>query len=301
MDMQKIMPCLWFDTHAEEAMNRMVATFNNSKVTTISRYPDEELDDIPMKNMAGKVLTEIFEVDGYQFMALDGGPAFKFTPAISFFVNCATAEEADKLWATFSDGARELMPFQAYPFSEKFGWLMDKYGLGWQINLGARPQKITPYLLFVGEQCGKAEEAMNFYTALFENSGVDHMMRHDANDAGEREGTIKQALFRLNNQEFRAMDSALDHSFTFNEAISFYVECDTQVEVDHFWNAMSAHPESEQCGWLKDKYGVSWQIVPKVLGELMNDPDPIKSRRVMEAMLKMKKFDIEGLKQAYMG
>ena len=298
--MQKITPCLWFDTHAEEAMTRLTSTFVNSKITTLSRYPDMPLD-IPMQNMAGKVLTGIFELDGYQLMCLDGGPQFKLNPSISFFVNCQTAEEADKIWATFSDGATELMPFQQYPFSEKFGWLSDKYGLSWQVNLGARPQKITPYLLFVGEQCGKAEEAINFYTSLFDHSGVDQIMHHDANSPVEKEGTVQQALFRLNNQEFRAMDSALDHQFAFNEAVSFYVECETQDEVDHFWYKMSVVPESEQCGWLKDKFGVSWQIVPKILGELMSDPDPVKSRRVMDAMLQMKRFDIDGLKKAYVG
>ncbi|HRF93916.1 MAG TPA: VOC family protein, partial [Aggregatilineales bacterium] len=99
-------------------------------------------------------------------------------------------------------------------------------------------------------------------------------------------------------QEFRAIENNFDHKFSFNESISFYVECDTQEEVDHFWNKMSAHPDSEQCGWLKDKYGVSWQIVPKILGELLNHPDPEKARNVMEVMLQMKKMDIEALKRA---
>ncbi len=298
--MQKITPCLWFDSHADEAMTRLTSTFRNSKITTISRYPDMPFD-IPMQNMAGKVLTGIFELDGYQLMCLDGGPQFKFNPSVSLFVNCQTESEIDTIWATLSDGGEILMPFQQYPFSDKFGWLMDKYGLSWQVNLGARPQKITPYLLFVGEQCGKAEEAINFYTSLFDHSGVDHIMHHDANSPGEKEGTVQQALFRLHHQEFRAMDSALDHPFAFNEAVSFYVECETQDEVDHFWYKMSAHPESEQCGWLKDKFGVSWQIIPKILGELMLDPDPVKSRRVADAMLKMKRMDIEGLKKAYVG
>jgi predicted 3-demethylubiquinone-9 3-methyltransferase (glyoxalase superfamily) len=141
---------------------------------------------------------------------------------------------------------------------------------------------------------------MRFYTALFNDSGIDVIRHHGANGNGA-EGALEYGLFRLANQEFMAIDSNHAHDFAFNEAISFEVSCDTQAEVDHFWNAMSAHPQSEQCGWLQDKYGVSWQIVPKILGELMNDPDPEKSRRVMEAMLKMKKFDIDGLKQAYMG
>ncbi|PJF30107.1 MAG: hypothetical protein CUN52_04970 [Phototrophicales bacterium] len=298
--MQKITPCLWFDHQADEAMTRLISIFPNSKITTIKRYPDVPLD-IPMQNMAGKVLTGIFELDGYQFMCLDGGPVFKFNPSISFFVNCPTAEQTEQLWTIFSEGGEVLMPFQAYPFSEKFGWLNDKYGLSWQVNLSAHPQKITPYLLFVGEQCGKAEEAIQFYTSLFDHSGVDHIIHHDANNMGEKEGTVQQALFRLNNQEFRAMDSALDHQFAFNEAISFYVECETQDEVDHFWYKLSAHPDSEQCGWLKDKFGISWQIVPKILGELMTDPDPIKARRVTDTMLQMKRIDIEALKKAYVG
>jgi predicted 3-demethylubiquinone-9 3-methyltransferase (glyoxalase superfamily) len=296
--MQKITPCLWFDTHAEEAMNRLTTTFQNSKITTLQRYPEMPIDVPSQQNMAGKVLTGIFELDGYQFMCLDGGPMFKFTPAVSFFVNCETEAELDKIWGVLSEDATTLMPLQAYPFSEKFGWLQDKYGVAWQVNLGARPQKITPYFTFVGEQFGKAEEAINFYTSLFENSGVDNILRYDTDEDGGKVGAIKQALFRLNNQEFRAIESNFDHKFSFNESISFYVECDTQEEVDHFWNKMSAHPDSEQCGWLKDKYGVSWQIVPKILGELLNHPDPEKARNVLDVMLQMKKMDIDALKAA---
>lgn len=298
--MQKITPCLWFDTHAEEAMNRLTSLFNNSKITTLNRYPDVPLD-VPMQNMAGKVLTGIFELDGYQFMCLDGGPHFKFNPSVSFFVNCETEAEIDKIWATLSDGGEVLMPFQVYPFSEKFGWVNDKYGISWQVNLKPRAQKFSPFLTFVGEQNGKAEEAIHFYTSLFDQSGIDVMRHYGADGGGGAEGTVQYGLFRLNNQEFMALDSNLEHQFAFNEAISFHVECDTQEEIDYFWDKMSAHPDSEQCGWLKDKYGVSWQIVPKIFGELITDPDPEKSKRVMDAMLQMKKMDIEALKRAYNG
>jgi predicted 3-demethylubiquinone-9 3-methyltransferase (glyoxalase superfamily) len=139
---------------------------------------------------------------------------------------------------------------------------------------------------------------MNFYTSLFSDSGIESIARYGA-DEGGAEGKVQQAVFRLNGQEFRAMESNLEHDFTFTEAISFYVECETQDEVDYFWNRLSAVPEAEQCGWLKDKYGVSWQIVPTALGQLMNDPDPEKSQRVMQAMLQMKKIDVKGLQQAY--
>lgn len=298
--MQKIIPCLWFDVHAEEAVNRLVSTFNNSTITTIQRYPDAPLD-IPMQGMEGKVLTAIFELDGFRFMALDGGPQFKFSPAISFFINCESEAEIDHIWQVLSEDGMVLMPFQEYPFSKKFGWVNDKYGVSWQLTLNARAKKFTPFLTFVGEHAGKAEEAMQLYTSLFPNSGIEMVKRYEAGNGGGAEGTLQYGLFRLHNQEFMAVDSNYEHQWGFTEAVSLYVECETQEEIDHLWNALSAVPEAEACGWLKDKYGVSWQIIPKILGELIQDPDPEKSKRALDAMLQMKKFDIEALKQAHAG
>jgi predicted 3-demethylubiquinone-9 3-methyltransferase (glyoxalase superfamily) len=298
--MQKIMPCLWFDTQTEDAMTLYSAGFPDSRINLIKRYPDG-IEDGPMAGMGGKVLTAIFELAGQPFMALDGGPTFRFTPATSLFVNCATADEVDHLWGKLSDGAAVLMPLQSYPFSEKFGWLADQFGLSWQINLGSRAQKITPFLMFVGEQHGKAEEAIHFYTSLFRNSRIESIQRYGAGEEGGAEGTVKHAVFQLDGCEFMAIDSSHPHDFSFNEAFSFYVECQTQDEVDHLWNNLSAHPDAEQCGWLKDKFGVSWQIIPTALGELMNDPDPEKSGRVMQAILQMKKIDIAGLQRAHAG
>lgn len=160
---QKITPFLWFDKQAEEAMNFYVSVFKNSKIISITNYPDDAPEG-PMKDMAGKVLTGVFEIEGQQFMCLDGGPIFKFT-----------------------------------------------------------------------------------------------------------------------------------------EATSFYVECEDQTEVDYYWSKLSAVPESEQCGWLKDKYGVTWQIIPRQLPEMMNDPDKDKAMRVTIAMLKMKKINVSELKRAYDG
>ncbi len=297
---QKITPYLWFDDQAEEAINFYTSLFNDSRIVAINRYP-EGFEEGPLAGMAGKVIHAVFELAGYQFMAIDGGPLFKFTPAISFFVNCETEAEIDGLWAALSEGGEVAMPLQAYPFSPKFGWLQDKYGLSWQLNLAQSEPKITPFLLFVGEQDGRAETAVNDYTTLFANAGISYLERFAAGEPIGTEGAVKQVAFTLHSQPFLAMDGGQVHPFTFNEAISFYVDCETQEEVDHFWYALSAHPEAEQCGWLKDKYGVSWQIVPAALGKLMNDSDPEKSRRVMDAMLQMKKFEIEGLERAYKG
>lgn len=297
--MQKITPFLWFDSHAEQAMQQYVTSFAPAQIRSIQRYPDGPLEG-PMAGKEGKVLTGVFELAGQQFMALDGGPTFKFTPAISFFVNCASAEEGDQLWAKLGDGGSTLMPYQAYPFSPKFGWLADAYGLSWQINLGERRQKITPMLMFVGAQHGKAEEALKFYLSLFPDSHLETLTYYEAADMGAA-GSVKHALFKLAGQEFMAMDSNAEHNFGFTEALSLYVDCDSQAEVDHLWSALSADPAAEQCGWLKDKYGVSWQIVPSALARLMSDPDPEKSGRVMQAMLQMKKIDIVALERAYAG
>lgn len=299
--MQKITPFLWFDKQAEEAMHFYTSLFANSRILSINRYPDVAMDE-HMKGMEGKVLTGVFELNGYQFMALDGGPVFTFTPAISFFVNCETEEEIDELWEKLSEGGTVRMEFQKYPFAEKYGWVSDKYGVDWQLMLDHKKQSISPALLFTKDKYGKAEEAINFYTSLFPNSEINFIQRRGKDHPEtEKEGTVEYASFTLNGQHFKAMEGNQGHNFVFTEATSFYVNCEDQEEVDQLWEKLSAVPESEQCGWLKDKYGVSWQIIPKALPTLMTDPDPEKSGRVMQAMLQMKKINVAKLHEAYEG
>ena len=152
--------------------------------------------------------------------------------------------------------------------------------------------KITPFLWFNDQ----AEEAMNFYTAIFKNSKIGSVSRYGEGAPGQP-GSVMTATFELNGQEFMALNGG--PLFTFTEAISFFVSCETQMEVDELWEKLSAGGEESQCGWLKDKFGLSWQIVPSALGELLNDPDAEKAGRVMNAMLQMKKIDIAGLRAAY--
>lgn len=207
----------------------------------------------------------------------------------------------DALWAKLSEGGKVMMDLGTYPFSERYGWTEDKYGLSWQVMFvgpGKVKQKITPALMFVGQQCGKAEEAMMLYTSLFSNSKIGDIMRHGKNEDPDKDGTIKYATFTLAGQDFAAMDSAHAHAFSFTEAVSFLVNCKTQEEIDAYWEKLSSVPESEQCGWLKDRFGVSWQIVPTVLSELLGDEDPVKASRVMKAMLNMKKLNIAALEKA---
>jgi predicted 3-demethylubiquinone-9 3-methyltransferase (glyoxalase superfamily) len=247
-------------------------------------------------------MTVGFEIEGFKFIALNGGPIFKFNPSVSFFIRCETEAEVDELYDKLSEGGGVLMPLQKYPFSDKYAWITDKYGVSWQLILSEdKQQKIAPCLLFVGKQCGNAEEAIKLYTSMFSNSKIGDISRYGANAGPDKEGTVNYASFWLENQEFVAMDSALKHDFMFNEAISFLVDCEDQAEVDRYWERLSAVPESEQCGWLKDKYGVSWQIVPKQLPRLLSSSDKTKASRVMNAMLKMKKLDVEKLTQAAEG
>jgi predicted 3-demethylubiquinone-9 3-methyltransferase (glyoxalase superfamily) len=290
--MQKIAPFLWFNNQAEEAANFYVSIFKNSKVMSVTRYGDAG------PGPKGSVMSLTFQLEGEDFYALNGGPVFTFTPAISFFVNCGTQQEIDELWKKLTAGGMVLMELGKYPFSEKFGWVQDKYGISWQLNLASHKQKIIPFLMFVREQHGKAEEAMKFYISLFKNSDIVQIERYGPGEM-EPEGTIKRAMFSLNGWEFMAIDSSGEHQFTFSPAISLFVNCETQQEVDELWEKLSAGGEKGQCGWLKDKYGVSWQIVPTILNKLLQDKDPEKAKRVMQAMLQMKKIDIAGLKQAY--
>lgn len=301
--MRKITPHLWFDNQAREAAEFYVSLLPGSKitnVTTISGTPSGDCDIVS------------FELAGSPFMAISAGPLFKFNPSISFHIRCATKEEVDAIWEKLSPGGNVLMPLDSYPFSERYGWLADKYGLSWQvIHAGGRPieQKITPALLFVGNVCGKAEEAINFYASVFQDApDASHLgetnanvfSRYGAREQPDKDGTVRYAQFTLFGQEFVAMDSAHQHKFAFNEAISFIVPCDSQEEIDYFWEKLSADPKAEQCGWLKDKYGLSWQITPAIMGELMGG-DKKRTERVTQAFLKMKKFDIAALKQAAAG
>lgn len=292
---QKITPHLWFDKEARQAAELYTSIFKDSRVTKITTLKDTPSGDAAIVS---------FVLSGQPFMAISAGPLFKFNPSISFHVKCETKDEVDAIWERLSEGGKVLMELGEYPFSERFGWLEDRYGLSWQVNYVGKSeikQKITPALLYVGDVCGKAEEAINFYASVFHRAKVDAVLHYGKGEEPDKEGTLKHATFTLEGDEFEAMDSAYEHRFAFNEAISFMVYCKTQEEIDYYWEALSAVPEAEQCGWLKDQYGVSWQIVPTGMDEMMANGDPEQIARVTEAFLKMKKFDLAELEKAYQG
>lgn len=308
--MQKITPCLWFDKNCEEAVNFYISLFPNSKMRYLMRYP-EGASEGPMAGMGGKVLTADFELSGYAFQALDGGPIFKLNPSISFMLNFDPSREPDaeahlnEFWAKLGEGGTVRMPLQEYPFSKRYGWVEDRFGVNWQLILtnpeGEPRPFIIPSLLFTKEAYGKAEEALNYYAATFKDSKIGDVAKYPAGMEPDKEGAAMFAEAQLAGQWFSAMDSAREHNFTFNEAVSLSIECVDQAEVDYFWEKLSAHPQSEQCGWVKDKFGVSWQVVPKRLGELLTSPEKEKAGRALQAMLKMKKLDVAQLEAAYEG
>jgi predicted 3-demethylubiquinone-9 3-methyltransferase (glyoxalase superfamily) len=290
--MQKITPHLWYDKEAREAAEFYISIFKDSKhknTTTLHNTPSGSVDIVTI------------ELAGQEFTLLSAGPLFKFNPSVSFLVAFDSKEALDAAWKKLSEGGAALMELGTYPFSERYGWTQDKYGLSWQLMYTVgQPikQTITPTLMFVGKQCGKAEEAINHYTSIFHNARVGGILRYGINEAPDKEGTIKHAAFTLEGQAFAAMDSAHGHPFAFNEAISLMVHCDTQEEIDYYWDKLTAVPEAEQCGWLKDKFGFSWQIVPAGMDEMFRTKDEKKIARVTEAFLKMKKFDIAKLEEA---
>lgn len=292
---QKIVPFLWFDNNAEEAVNFYTSCFKNSKVESRSYY--DEAAAMASGQAKDTLMTASFQLNGQEFIALNGGPVFKFTPSISFFVNCKTEKETDELWEKFSNGGTVLMKLNAYPFSKKFGWIQDKFGLSWQLNFTGSEQEISPLLMFTGAQHGKAEEAMNFYTSLFKEAAIKKVYRYEAGEPGEQ-GKVKHATFSLAGEDFMAMDSNFEHAFSFTPAVSFFVYCETQKEIDFFWGKLAQGGKEVECGWLEDKFGISWQIVPTVLFKLLNNPDHERAKRAMQAMLKMKKLDIATLEGA---
>lgn len=293
--MQKIVPHLWYDKEAKEAALFYISLFDQSKLLNVTL-----IENTP----SGNAEIVSFELAGQQFEAISAGPFFKFNPSISLMVACYSVEEVNTKWKALSQGGTELMPLGEYPFSKWYGWVQDRYGLSWQLMLIENEQtvqKITPNLLFSNESCGKAEEAVKYYTEIFENSEIGTISRYSEGEAASPKAKINYAAFKLCGVDFSAMDNGFDVDFSFNESFSIIINCENQQEIDYFWDRLSAVPEAEACGWVKDKFGVSWQIVPKIMNEMMNSGDSERIQRVTEAFMKMKKFDLAVLQKAYDG
>ena len=297
MSYQKIVPHLWFDTEAAEAAEFYASLFPDSKVMYSNVFEQTPSDDAEQVD---------FEVMGCRFMGISAGPYVTKNPSISFMLIFTGEEQNDfqKIWETLAGEGEVLMPFQKYDFSELYGWVEDKYGVSWQLYMTEESaeeieSRVIPALMFINDNLGKAEEAMNVYIDIFKDSKVDGVYYYPGNMEPNLTTYIVQGQFELENQCFALMDSAENHEFNFSEGISLLVKCEDQAEVDYYWEKLSYVPESEECGWLKDRYGVSWQIMPKVMDEMVENGTPDQLRRVTAAFLKMKKFDISKLEEAY--
>lgn len=292
---QKITPNLWFDGNAKEAVDFYTSAFTDGKINTTVNYPAEGLLDF-QKDMAGKVLTVDFELGGCQFTAINAGPEFKFNQSTSFMLNFdpsqndTAKEDLDELWNKLVDGGEVMMELGEYPYSKRYGWLKDRYGLTWQFILtdptGEPRPFIIPSLLFNSENTNKAEEAIAFYKTVFKDVRDGTIARYPEATGPAKEGSIMFADFMLENQWFAAMDSGVEMNAPFNEAVSFMIICKDQEEIDYYWEKLSVVPESEQCGWCKDQFGVSWQVCPENMGELMEKPNAFAN------MMQMKKIVI---------
>ncbi|MFZ1368782.1 MAG: VOC family protein [Ferruginibacter sp.] len=271
-----IHPCLWFDGNAKEAATFYCSLFPNSKIT---------VDTAMVVN---------WEIEGKKIMGLNGGPMFKINPSISLFVTRKDEHEVNRIYDKLAEGGEALMDIGKYDWSQRYGWVKDKFGMTWQIMLGGE-DKICPSLIFTSVQYGRTEEAMKFYTSIFDNAAIEMMAPFPTETPYA--GKLMYAEFTVDNYKLTAMDGPGEHQYTFNEAVSFVVECHDQAEIDKYWNVLTADGGQESmCGWLKDKFGVSWQIVPVILGKLMSDPE--KAPGVVQAFMQMKKFDIQKLLDA---
>ena len=300
--MSKITPHLWFDTQAKEAAELYREVFPDSQVTNVSTLHDTPGGDCDVVS---------FKVWGHDFMAISAGPLFAINPSISFIVNFDprsvrdAAAVLDDVWAQLADGGNASMPLDEYPFSKHYGWISDRYGVSWQLILsdpeGDPRPTIVPSLLFTGPVCGRAAAARDFYVSVFGDAEVGRSAPYPEGSEPDEPGTTMFSDFRLADAWFAAMDSAHEHGFGFNEAVSLMISCSDQAEIDHYWERLSAVPEAEQCGWLKDRFGVSWQVVPADMADMMATGTPEQIRRVTRAFLPMTKFDLAALRAAYEG
>jgi predicted 3-demethylubiquinone-9 3-methyltransferase (glyoxalase superfamily) len=278
---EKITPCLWFNNQAKDAAALYCSVFEDAKITAQS-----------------PIVTGI-TVAGQNVTLLDGGPMYQPNPSISFYYTCEKEEEFDRIWDAFSKEGNMMMPANKYPWAEKYGWITDKFGVSWQLAVGSMGdvgQKITPCMLFTGEQYGRAEEAIAHYASVFKNTNIDGILRYDANELPDQEGKIKHAQISINGNKFMLMESARNHHFSFSEGVSLTIHCENQEEIDYYWERLTEGGEESMCGWLKDKFGVSWQIVPVMLSRIMSDP--AKAGKAAQAFMSMRKLNIEQIVQA---
>ncbi|WP_343669300.1 VOC family protein [Chitinophaga sp.] len=267
-----IYPCLTIKGKIAEAADFYLDTFGDGTITSSNPI----------------VIT--LKLSGQQFMLLNDGPSSTPNPSISFMVSSENEKDTEAYYQKLINGGSALMPLDSYPWSSKYAWVQDKFGISWQLYTGGpneMNQKFSPTLMFTGPKAGKAEEAVNFYKDLFPESNIQGILKYSEGEGNTNH--VKHAQFKIKNFVVMAMDNPAEHGFGFVDAVSLVVLCKDQAEIDKYWDGLIANGGHEvACGWLVDKYGVSWQIVPDKLGQWMSDP--AKFQRVLSALMKMKKL-----------
>lgn len=293
--MQKIIPHFWYDWEALEAATLYVSLFEQSSINSTQVLTDTA--------SANNMIVD-FTLAGMNFNAISAGPYFKLNPSASLMVSCKDKEDLDRLYAALSPGGKVLMPLDIYPFSPWYVWFEDKYGLSWQLILDEDPlntPRIRPCLLFGNGVLGKAEEFISACLEIFPSAKKGLVSYYGPGEAQAENSKIKYAELNIDGFPLVVMDHGFMDDFTFSEAFSLIVVCKDQAEIDYFWEKLSYVPEAENCGWLKDIFGFSWQIVPADMNEILFSGTDEEVKRAAEAILQMKKLDLEKLKEAKFG
>lgn len=293
--MQRIIPNLWFDHTAAQAADFYTSIFPNARIVTTQYYPSDHLPDF-QREFAGQPLAVEFEIDGYRLAGINAGPEFPINPSVSLMLNfdpsrdAAARDHLDALWAALSAGGRVLMPLGEYPFSPRYGWVADRYGVSWQLivtNPEGEPRPfVMPTMLFGAGAQNRAGEAIDRYASVFPGARVGSLSRYPEPTGPARAGSIQFADIELLGQWFALMDAGADQDSSFTCGVSLMIECADQAEIDYYWSQLSEVPDAEQCGWCADRFGLSWQVVPANLDDLMRNPG------AYDKLMAMKKLDI---------
>lgn len=293
-----IVPCIWMDHQAEEAARFYTTLLPGGRVTAVSRYPDTV--DNPGGKPRGSVLTVEFEVAGQRMTALNGGPQFQPNPSVSMLLELESVAEVDRVFAALAEGGVVRMPLGEYPWSPRFGWVSDRYGMSWQVMVGgAAGPKVVVTLLFVGAQRGRAAEALALYARVLDGARVEAVEYFGDGACPDR--LVKHARLAVGGQTLAMMDAPGEHAFAFNEGVSLQVMCADQGTVDRYWRALSEGGAEGPCGWLKDRFGVSWQVVPAQIGQWLASDDHAARNRAFGAVMGMTKLDLAAIEAAYRG
>ncbi|MGO1399357.1 MAG: VOC family protein [Brevibacterium yomogidense] len=305
--MDPIVPNIWHDRTAVEASAFYTSAFREARETARSHYPTEGLQDF-QKSFAGEVVTIDLEIHGRPLALINADDTFRPNPSAGFMLHFSPqiADDPhaylDEVHDRLAVGATTLMPLDEYPFSARYAWIEDRYGVSWQLFLTeqdapARPF-LVPALMFCGTAQNRAAEAVAAYTSLYPGSEVGTVATYPEQTGPAAAGSTMYSDFRLGpgsddpraDEWLTAMDSGVEQPFTFTEGFSLMVRADGQDDLDRLWSVLSTDPSAEQCGWCRDEFGVSWQVVPRDLEDLMARPGAYA--RLME----MKKIDIAALR-----